>query len=100
VESFNGRLREECLNENWFMSLEDARCKIEACRIHDNQGRPHSALGWMTPSQFAGKYAGCQNMQPRLEPDIPDYEWITYGERVIMKTLLTSQCTNLRRAGQ
>ncbi|WP_370607153.1 IS3 family transposase [Pantoea ananatis] len=50
VESFNGRLRQECLNENWFMSLEDARCKIEAWRIHYNQRRPHSALGWMTPS--------------------------------------------------
>ena len=48
VESFNGRLRQECLNENWFMSLEDARCKIEAWRIHYNQRRPHSALGWMT----------------------------------------------------
>ncbi|VFS63350.1 Uncharacterised protein [Raoultella planticola] len=52
VESFNGRLRQECLNENWFMSLEDARCKIEAWRIHYNQRRPHSALGWMTPSEF------------------------------------------------
>ncbi|MEE4611550.1 IS3 family transposase [Serratia marcescens] len=48
VESFNGRLRQECLNENWFMSLEDARCKIEAWRINYNQRRPHSALGWMT----------------------------------------------------
>ncbi|EPM4714377.1 IS3 family transposase, partial [Serratia marcescens] len=64
VESFNGRLRQECLNENWFMSLEDARCKIEAWRIHYNQRRPHSALGWMTPSEFAEKSAGCQNMQP------------------------------------
>lgn len=64
VESFNGRLRQECLNENWFMSLEDARCKIEAWRIHCNQRRPHSALGWMTPSAFAEKSAGCQNMQP------------------------------------
>ncbi|MCW2106639.1 UNVERIFIED_ORG: transposase InsO family protein [Rahnella aquatilis] len=51
VESFNGRLRQECLNENWFMFLEDARC------IHYNQSRPHSALGWMTSSEFAG----CQN---------------------------------------
>ncbi len=64
VESFNGRLRQECLNENWFMSLEDARCKIEAWRIHYNQRRPHSALGWMTPSEFAEKSAGCLNMQP------------------------------------
>ncbi len=53
VESFNGRLRQECLNVNWFMSLEDAWCKIEAWRIHYNQSRPHSALGWMTPSKFA-----------------------------------------------
>lgn len=64
VESFNGRLRQECLNENGFMSMEDARCKIEACRIHYNQSRPHSALGWMTPSEFAEKSAGCQNKQP------------------------------------
>ena len=64
VESFNGRLRQECLNEKWFMSLEDARCKIEAWRIHYNQRRLHSALGWMTPSEFAEKSVGCQNMQP------------------------------------
>ena len=64
VESFNGRLRQECLNENWFMSLEDAQCKIEAWRIHYNQRGSHSALGWMTPSEFAEKSAGCQNMQP------------------------------------
>lgn len=55
VESFNGRLRQECLNENGFMSLEDARCKIEAWRKHYNQSRSHSAPGWMTPSEFAEK---------------------------------------------
>jgi putative transposase len=36
VEFFNDKLQEECLNENWFMSLKNARCKIEACRIHYN----------------------------------------------------------------
>jgi len=46
------------------MSLENARCKIEAWRIHYNQSRTHSALGWMIPSEFAEKSAGCQNMQP------------------------------------
>ncbi|WP_145033296.1 integrase core domain-containing protein [Pantoea ananatis] len=60
VESFSGRPREECLKENWFMSQEDARCKIEAWRIHYNQRRPHYALGWMTPPEFSD----CQNMQP------------------------------------
>jgi len=62
VKSFNGRLRQERLNENWFMSLEDARCKIGAWRIRHNQRRPHSALGWMTPSEFAEKSAGSQNI--------------------------------------
>ena len=44
VESFNGRLRQECLNEHWFMSLHDAQTKIEAWRRHYNESRPHSAL--------------------------------------------------------
>jgi putative transposase len=44
VESFNGRLRQECLNEHWFMSLKDARNKIEAWRGFYNEQRPHSAL--------------------------------------------------------
>jgi putative transposase len=64
VESCNGRLRQECLNENWFISMEDARCKIDAWRIHNNHSRPHTALGWMTPSEFAKNSAGCQNKQP------------------------------------
>ncbi len=52
VESFNGRLRQGCLNENWFMSLEDARRKIEAWRIHYNERRPHSSLNNQTPEEF------------------------------------------------
>jgi putative transposase len=53
VESFNGRLRDECLNAHWFLSLADARSKIEAWRRHYNESRPHTALGWMTPREFA-----------------------------------------------
>jgi putative transposase len=53
VESFNGRLREECLNAHWFLSLEDARGKIEAWRTFYNESRPHSALGDRTPNEFA-----------------------------------------------
>jgi putative transposase len=45
VESFNGSLRDECLNVNWFLSLEDARGKIEAWRWHYNESRPRVALG-------------------------------------------------------
>ena len=53
VESFNGRLRDECLNANWFLSLADARSKIETWRRHYDESRPHTALGWRTPQEFA-----------------------------------------------
>jgi len=52
IESFNGRFRDECLNENWFTSLGDARRIIEAWRQDYNSNRPHSSLGYMTPSEF------------------------------------------------
>jgi putative transposase len=53
VESFNGRLRDECLNANWFTSLNDARRKIETWRQDYNQQRPHSALNYLPPTEFA-----------------------------------------------
>jgi putative transposase len=53
VESFNGRLRQECLNAHWFLSLEDARHKIDEWRQYYNEMRPHSALQWATPAEFA-----------------------------------------------
>ena len=54
TESFNGRLRDECLNANWFTSLSDARRKIETWRKDYNHERPHSSLGYLSPSEFAG----------------------------------------------
>ena len=53
VESFNGRFRQECLNEHWFLSLDDARSKIADWRRYYNESRPHSALQWATPAEFA-----------------------------------------------
>ena len=53
IESFNGRIRAECLNENWFLSIDDARQKIEAWRQDYNNHRPHSALGNLAPGEFA-----------------------------------------------
>jgi putative transposase len=53
IESFNGRFRQECLNQHWFLSLDDAESKIEAWRKDYNERRPHSALGWETPAEFA-----------------------------------------------
>jgi putative transposase len=53
IESFNGRLREECLNESWFLSIDDAREKVEQWRLYYNGQRPHSALGNLAPKEFA-----------------------------------------------
>lgn len=55
VESFNGSFRYECLNVNWFLSMEDAQEKIENWRRDYNEFRPHSALGDLTPRQFVAK---------------------------------------------
>lgn len=52
IESFNGRLRQECLNQNWFVTLEDAREIVETWRADYNQERPHSSLNQRTPSEF------------------------------------------------
>jgi putative transposase len=54
IESFNGSLRDECLNTSWFLSIEDARDKIESWRKEYNEFRPHSSLGERTPSEIEG----------------------------------------------
>jgi len=53
IESFNGKFREECLNQNWFLSLGDAQEQIDAWRHDYNHQRPHRALGGQTPREFA-----------------------------------------------
>ena len=53
IESFNGRFRQECLNENWFLSLEDAVEKVKSWRNHYNGERPYSALGNLSPRECA-----------------------------------------------
>lgn len=53
VESFNGKFRDSCLNQHWFMTLNDARERIEHWRMDYNEVRPHSALGYQPPSVFA-----------------------------------------------
>jgi putative transposase len=53
IESFNGRFRDECLNEHWFLTMAHARHVIENWRIEYNTERPHSSLGDLTPEQFA-----------------------------------------------
>lgn len=58
IESFNGRFRDECLNEHWFVSLAHARVVIEAWRREYNEERPKKSLGGLTPSAYAAQLAG------------------------------------------
>ena len=58
AESFNGRLRDECLNTNWFMSVRQAREIIETWRQDHNEVRPHRSLKGKPPKEFADSIAG------------------------------------------
>jgi putative transposase len=58
IESFNGRLRDECLNEHWFTSLSHAKVVIEAWRLEYNEERPKKSLGGLTPAAYARQLAG------------------------------------------
>lgn len=53
IESFNSRVRQECSNRNWFLSLSDAQAKIKTWREDYNNYRPHRYLGYKTPEEFA-----------------------------------------------
>lgn len=66
VESFNGRLRDECLNEHWFPTLLHARTEIERWRREYNEERPKKAIGGMTPSAYAQQLANTDIINPGL----------------------------------
>jgi putative transposase len=61
IEAFNSRLRDECLNQHWFLSLADARRIIERWRVSYNTARPHRALGRRTPTAFASNLQAMPN---------------------------------------
>ena len=62
IESFNGKFRDECLNEHWFISMRHARQVIEEWRQEYNGERPHSSLGYLTPKQFAQSFLTADSM--------------------------------------
>ena len=66
VESFHGRLRDECLNVNLFFGLADARRKLESWRQDYNTVRPHGSLNDMTPEEFRAGY-DAEQMPPALQ---------------------------------
>jgi len=78
VESFHGRLREECLTVSWFQNLFDARRKIAAWQKEYNEERPHSSLGYRTPKEFATSLgaaeSGCALLAPPSSAANPNSE--------------------------
>ena len=62
IESFNGKFRDECLNEHWFLSMRHARQVIAEWREEYNLERPHSSLGYLTPSSFADRFLTADSM--------------------------------------
>ena len=71
IESFNGKFRDECLNEHWFTGLNDARFTIEAWRRDYNQVRPHSSHGGLTPAEFARQASDLRSVRtPTADPKL------------------------------
>ena len=64
IESFNGKFRDECLNDHLFYDLADAQTKIEAWRIDYNENRPHRSLGQRTPAEFAKTFENLLTENP------------------------------------
>ncbi len=62
IESFNGSFRDECLNLHWFLSLDDAREKIEQWRTEYNHERPHRALDGLTPHEYRQQLLEAENL--------------------------------------
>jgi putative transposase len=99
VESFNARFRDECLNENWFTDLADARSSIEQWRRDYNQQRPHSSLQYRTPEEFAALTATsfyktsvgqeASNAGPLPHAPIPATQTVAWGEQKPEKVSLS-----------
>jgi len=78
IESFNGKFRDECLNEHWFTSIPHARDVIEGWRLDYNEVRPHSSLGNLTPAEFA-RGARAQLRSPTAPFAAPEGQDIDVG---------------------
>jgi len=89
VESFNGKFRDECLNENWFVSLPEARRLMGKWHHHYNQQRPHSGLGCQAPAEFAAKRQGDVRRSPPVaagpHPVAPRHGLRATGDRAVFR---------------
>ncbi len=84
IESFNGRFRDECLNEHWFMNLDHARRIISNFRWEYNEERPHSSLGYLTPIEFRMAFEQRGEQAAAAAPPLQaasDESWGTHSRR-------------------
>jgi len=70
IESFNGRFRDECLNDHWFENLATARAIVAGWRRDYNERRPHSSLDYQTPAEYAAGHRGNQTTSDTLQPGL------------------------------
>ena len=78
IESFNGKFRTECLNTHWFLSLDDARQKMEDWRRDYNEVRPHSAIGNQAPISLLNGSSAPADVSPT--PQNSSAGWPSFGE--------------------
>ncbi len=71
IESFNGRLRQECLNQHWFQDMPDVTQTVEAWRVDYNECRPHSSLGDRTPREFSACFTQATPERSKPVTNIP-----------------------------
>jgi putative transposase len=108
VESFHGRLRDECLNAHWFRTLNDVRVTLAGWRQEYNCERPHSSLGYRTPEEFrlaTNRLCKCGKPTPlptfaqprrrreylgaKIQPRISSYKWMRIRGQVIFNHCFT-----------
>jgi putative transposase len=98
VESFHGRIRDECLNVSWFWNLFDARRKIEVWRKDYNGHRPHSSLGYRTPEEFARQVAASPSRSSGSAPrDSPQGQALRAASPALTRVPLRAQASLSRR---
>jgi putative transposase len=84
IESFHGRLRDECLNAHWFRTLHDVRSTLATWREEYNCERPHSSLDYRTPQEFSATHSkgagpwpcSLRKHQPSTGTRVSSYEWL------------------------
>jgi putative transposase len=97
IETFNGKLRDECLNQHWFASLGQARGVLEAWREDFNKTRPHSSLGDVAPELFRARWLAARVVGARPHnASFQVLDWTSVGEQVINVRASPSQWSRIR----